>query len=79
MDSYNWLLLELMTQQASRALLLTSQRSDRRPVPPTADGSGVKRSLASALVRLGLRLDPAAGEGLGASDLALARAEGGQL
>ncbi len=36
----------------------------------------VKRTLASSLVRLGLRLDPAAGEGLGALDFSAAQTEG---
>ena len=36
----------------------------------------VKRALASSLVRLGLRLDPEVGEGLGGLDLSLAQSEG---
>ncbi len=78
MDNLNWLVLDLLTQQAIRERL----RADRQAPNATAergDGrGGVKRSLASTLVRLGLRLDPAAGEGLGAFDLSLARPKGAQ-
>ena len=67
----NWLVMELMAQQALREQELRSQH-----LPPDwhepRDGRGVRRALASTLVRLGLRLDPAAGEGLGAYELSLA-------
>ena len=76
MDSFNWPLLELLYMQTARDRQLALQ-----PLPPTRNGSrrqrgGVKRALASTFVRLGLRLDPAAGEGLGVLDLSLAQPEG---
>ena len=73
MDNYNWLILELLAEQATRERL--SRPPPPAPIPPRERRGGVKRALASILVRLGLRLDPAAGEGLGAFDLSLARPE----
>ncbi len=75
MDNLNWLMIEMMTEQTMRERRLAS-----RPVPPDPDPQrgGIKRALASALVRLGLRLDPAAGEGLRAGPLPLGRPEAGQ-
>lgn len=74
MNNMSWLVMELMAQQAQREQELRSQH-----LPPAwhepRDGRGVKHALASTLVRLGLRLDPAAGEGLGAYELSLARPE----
>ena len=74
MDGLNWLVLELLWEQEMRR---GRSPLPRRPVPPNRprEGSSVKRALAAALVRLGLRLDPAAGEGLGALSLPLARPE----
>ena len=73
MDNYNWLVLELLGQ-------LKAQEHHRAPpLRPSRNGpsgeqrGGVRRALASTFVRLGLRLDPAAGEGLGAFDLPPAR------
>jgi hypothetical protein len=53
------------------AQLLVVERLRARPAPPrlptrVAATGGARRALAAAFVRLGLRLDPAAGEGLGA-------------
>lgn len=75
MESFDWLVTDLFLEQRRRErnlphpyeLLPSSERRDTL--------SRVKRTLASTLVRLGLRLDPAAGEGLGAIDLALARSQ----
>jgi hypothetical protein len=48
------------------------------PAPaPSRAGHGFRHALASTFVRAGLRLDPAAGEGLGAFDMAPAGQEGG--
>ena len=66
MDNYNWLIAEILLQQRERQL--ASARPHASPEPP-AHG-GLRRTLAAAMVRLGLRLDPAAGEGLGAFALA---------
>lgn len=72
MDNFDWYLLELLVEQKARERRLAPQ-----PVPPAQDRQrgGMKRALASTFVRLGLRLDPAAGEGLGAFDLSLAGQE----
>ena len=78
MDPLNWVLIEVLIEQRAqereRALAL------RAPVSHEARGERgrVKRALASSLVRLGLRLDPAAGEGLGAIDLTLGRQKAGR-
>jgi hypothetical protein len=70
MDNVSWLIAEMELEEARR-------RSAPRALPVRRHGQrGVKRSLAATLVRLGLRLDPAAGEGLGALDLALAHRSG---
>ena len=70
MDGLSWLIVEMLAEQR-----LHPPRTN--PLPSRQNGhSGVKRSLASTLVRLGLRLDPAAGEGLGAMDLSLANGAG---
>jgi len=70
MDGLSWLIAEMLAEQARHA--------PAQPTPPTQHNGqrGMKRSLASTLVRLGLRLDPAAGEGLGAIDLSLASGAG---
>ena len=73
MDSFNWMINEMLVREAVRGRLnghhLETPEAPKRLRP-------VKRALASSLVRLGLRLDPAAGEGLGALDLSLAQSEG---
>ena len=72
MDYFNYMILDMLTQEAVRERLnghrMTKPEAPRRQNP-------FKRALASSLVRLGLRLDPAAGEGLGSLGLPLARAE----
>jgi len=65
MNNYNWLIAELLVEQRARELAAPRTRVEPEP----AGGGGVRRALASAFVRLGLRLDPAAGERL--SGLAL--------
>ena len=78
MDPLNWVVIEMLNEQraretqhgpALRAAVAYEAREKR---------GRVKRALASSLVRLGLRLDPAAGEGLGAMDLTLGRQEAGR-
>lgn len=72
MHDFNWLIAELELER-------TLHPQQTRVLPVRRNGHrGVKRSLASTLVRLGLRLDPAAGEGLGALDLSLANSAGGR-
>ncbi len=73
MDTFNWMVLEMITREQVRELMDT-QHLDL-PIAPKRPNP-VKRVLASSLVRLGLRLDPAAGEGLGRLDLSLAHTEG---
>ncbi len=78
MDNLNWLVLELLSQEMMREQRLASQ-----PLAAVSDGSrdghgGIKRALAAHFVRLGLRLDPAAGEGLGAFEFSTAQQEGGR-
>lgn len=73
MDFNNWVVLEMLaTEQArdragERQALLPEESHPRR--------GGVKRALAAAFVRLGLRLDPAAGEGLSGFELSPVRRE----
>ena len=69
MEHFNWLLQQVMAEQALR-------RSTECPLLVPERHSGVKRSLATTLVRLGLRLDPAAGEGLGSPPLPMAQSAG---
>jgi hypothetical protein len=75
MDNYDWLLNEIVYEEALRRRLLPQRNQPLSPTQRHETLSRVKRALASTLVRLGLRLDPAAGEGLAALDLTLARPE----
>ena len=68
MDQFNWLVAELLVQQ--RAQELASQEPHMPPEQPGRNG--LRRTLATAIVRLGLRLDPKAGEPL-ANGFAYAR------
>ena len=63
----NWFLLELLAE-------VKAQERDALPrsAPSPPEGGGMRRALAASLVRLGLRLDPVAGEGLAAFELSLA-------
>ena len=71
MDNFNFLVIELLAQQRAQ-----ERMNDPTPAMPddldVNEGRGLRKALASRLVRLGLRLDPAAGEGLGNLDLAAA-------
>ncbi len=73
MDMFNWMVLEMITREQVRERL-NAQHLELPEAPKRTNS--VKRMLASSLVRLGLRLDPAAGEGLGRLDLSLAHTEG---
>ena len=71
MDGINWLITEMLMQQTVRERLDAARRHHPLVEPREEQGS-LRRSLASRLVRLGLRLDPALGEGPGHLDLSLA-------
>ena len=58
MYPYNWLFAEILVQQRAHELAARPRALPARP------GAGLRGTLASAIVRLGLRLDPAAGERL---------------
>jgi hypothetical protein len=79
MDQLTWRITELLTDETLR------ERREQRP-PSVADSQdtalpserrSVRHAIAAHLVRWGLRLDPAAGEGLSAADLKPIR-EGGR-
>ncbi len=74
MDTFNWMVLEMITREHVRELMETRQLD--LPEMPKQTGA-LMHKLASSLVRLGLRLDPAAGEGLGRLDLSMAHTKGG--
>lgn len=73
MTNFNYLICELLVEQ--------ELHEKERNIPLSAhwhtprERRNVKRAFASTLVRLGLRLDPAAGEGLGARNLSFAQRE----
>ncbi len=69
MDLLNFRVAELLTEQRMRER--ENSAAVRLPVARREDRSRVKSALATSLVRLGLRLDPAAGEGLDAIDFSL--------
>lgn len=75
MDSFNWFVNEMLTRDAMRERL-DGHHVELPEAPTRRKQNPITRTLASSLVRLGLRLDPAAGEGLGALDLSLAQPEG---
>ena len=77
MDSFNFFVLEIFAREAVRERLATAQPAAPRK-RATPGRHGVIRALAATLVRLGLRLDPAAGEGLAAQMHPLTRPEAGQ-
>jgi hypothetical protein len=73
MTNFNYLICELLAEQKvqedQRNVLLPPQWYQPR------ERRNAKRAFASTLVRLGLRLDPAAGEGLGARNFSFAQRE----
>ncbi len=72
MDFFNYTVYELLARSAAQERV--NDRFRQAPEPPKRQNA-VKRVVASSLVRLGLRLDPAAGEGLASLGLALAKTE----
>ncbi len=78
MDSFNWFVNEMLTREAVRERLNGQhlELPELPEAPKRRKQNPITRTLASSLVRLGLRLDPAAGEGLGALDLSLTPSEG---
>lgn len=67
MDNFSWSIaeMEIMLRQS-----LEERRRQVQPVPPgPGRNTGIKSALAALLVRAGLRLDPAAAEGLRALKL----------
>ncbi|MCH7698869.1 MAG: hypothetical protein IH865_08035 [Chloroflexi bacterium] len=73
MDTFNWMVLEMITREQVQERL-NGHQLELPKVPKRQNP--ITRMLASSLVRLGLRLDPAAGEGLGRLDLSLGHTEG---
>jgi len=73
MDSFSLLIAEMLIQERQREFALPPHAA---PELRNARG-GIKRALATTFVRLGLRLDPAAGERLGALSVTLAGQERG--
>ena len=73
MDFNNWAMLEILAAEQAR-----DRTRERQPLSPEENHprrGGVRRALAAAFVRLGLRLDPAAGEGLSGLELSPVRQE----
>lgn len=73
MDFNNWIMLEILAAEQAR-----DHAREQQPLSPVEHDSrraGIKRALAAAFVRLGLRLDPAAGEGLSGFELSPTRRE----
>ena len=75
MDSFNWLVNEMLTKEAMRERL--NRHHLELPKAPTRQKQNpILHTLASSLVRLGLRLDPAVCEVLGRLDLSAAHPKG---
>jgi hypothetical protein len=73
MHSLHYLLAEELIKERQHELEIATNRPG---VEPRAR-RGVRHTLASTFVRVGLRLDPSAGEGLPAFDVTLAGEGGG--
>lgn len=76
MNNMNWLITELLREQRATELASVEHRmrmeaERQRPAP------SIRRTVAAGLVRLGLRIDPAASE-LALPPLAFAAQKGGQ-
>jgi hypothetical protein len=71
-DNFNLLVAQAMILQRQREADAISKAG-----APQRAQRGLRLSLASTFVRAGLRLDPAAGEGLHAYDVRSATQEGG--
>jgi len=77
MQGISYLVLEMIAAHRELELDSAQHRMLMQAEAERLDQGSARRALAAGLVRLGLRLDPAAGEGLGALDLALAGGNGG--
>jgi len=77
MNGLSYYIIEVLNEQRERELASQEQRMLIEAELDRERRAGVRRSLAAGLVRLGLRLDPAAGEGLGPFKLAPAH-DGGR-
>ena len=73
MDSLNLLIAEMLIKERRHDAMMFAHTAPVRP----SSRSGVKHALATTFVRFGLRLDPAAGEGLNAFGPTLVRQERG--
>ena len=73
MDSLNLLPAQTLMEERQRELAAITNAPT--PAPARARRS-MRHSLASTFVRLGLRLDPAAGEGVPAFDVTLGQERG---
>ena len=74
MDGLNLLIMEALIAERQRELAAVTNGSWLAKAPRA--GSSVRHTLAATFVRVGLRLDPAAGEGLVAFDIGLKAQEG---
>ena len=73
MDSLNLLIAQTLIEERQRELAAITNA----PTPAASHaGRRMRHTLAATFVRVGLRLDPAAGEGLRAFDMAPASQEG---
>jgi hypothetical protein len=59
MDQFNWLVAEYMVRERAQQATSAPHTQPERPAHPS-----LRRTLATSIVRLGLRLDPRAGEPL---------------
>ncbi len=73
MDFNNWVVLEILAAEQARDR--ARERRARSPEENESRPDGIKRALAAAFVRLGLRLDPAAGDGLSGLEVSPVRRE----
>jgi hypothetical protein len=77
MQNMSYLVQEVLSAQRELELSSARHRMLMQAVDESPGTGGARRALAGGLVRLGLRLHPAAGEGLGAPQLSLAGTNGG--
>lgn len=72
----NWITPELAAAEAIRRRGYAYDPAHPHERAPRTQAGGLRRAIAATFVRLGLRLDPAAGERLASGALTLARPEG---
>lgn len=73
MDNFNLLIAQAMIAQRQREM----ENVTKERIPAPRGNRGMRHTLASSFVRVGLRLDPAAGEDLDAFDVRTVGQEGG--